>query len=188
MTALCGFAQSYGPLVPGANWGRRWRSHSCRPPPIHIYRIRSISSGCHAPSASTRLGLFIGAGMALIIGGEVIGVVEKWRPSCFRFGQLTLLASGVSDDRPSRTSGCSLGVDSERTDPHRHQPTPPKTDFPWPQVAKFIADMPLMRYHSLSAQPFFRLWPMPTPGIRRFSCAFGAGRFKAPDRSSARRR
>ncbi len=76
MTMLCGFAQSYGLLFLariGVGVGEATLSPSA-------YSFLSDSfDRVRLPRALSvyALGLFIGAGIALIIGGEVIGVVEK---------------------------------------------------------------------------------------------------------------
>lgn len=79
MTALCGFAQSYGLLFLariGVGVGEATLS-----PSAYSYLSDSFDR-LRLPRAMSvyALGLFIGAGMALIIGGEVIGAVEKMPP------------------------------------------------------------------------------------------------------------
>ena len=79
MTCLCGFAQSYGLLFLariGVGVGEATLS-----PSAYSYLSDSFDR-LRLPRAISvyGLGLFIGAGMALIIGGEVIGAVEKMPP------------------------------------------------------------------------------------------------------------
>lgn len=186
MTALCGLAQSYGLLFLariGVGVGEATLS-----PAAYSYLSDSFDR-LRLPRAVSvyALGLFIGAGMALIIGGEVIGALEDMPPVMLPiFGQISswhlvfltiglpglLVALWVSTLREPKRTGA---VESAS-----------KNDgLPFSRAAKFVMHMPLASIPSLSEQGCFRLWPMPTPGIPRFSCGFGAGRFRAQDRSRA---
>src|SRR5215469_7619960 len=77
MTALCGLAQSYGLLFLariGVGVGEATLSPSA-------YSFLSDSfDKVRLPRAMSvyGLGLFIGAGLALIIGGQIIGTVQRW--------------------------------------------------------------------------------------------------------------
>src|ERR1035441_7025919 len=79
MTALCGFAQTYGLLFLariGVGVGEATLS-----PAAYSYLSDSFDR-FRLPRAMSvyGLGLFIGAGWALILGGGVIGAVEKIPP------------------------------------------------------------------------------------------------------------
>ena len=144
MTALCGFARSYGFLFLariGVGVGEATLS-----PSAYSYLSDSFDR-LRLPRAISvyALGLFIGAGMALILGGEIIGAVEKMPPVTLPFvGELgawhlvfliiglpgLLIALWVSTLRePARTG--VVRFDAE-------------TGLPFSQVLKFVTDHPLM--------------------------------------------
>ncbi len=145
MTALCGFARSYGFLFLariGVGVGEATLS-----PSAYSYLSDSFDK-LRLPRAISvyALGLFIGAGMALILGGEIIGAVEKMPPVTLPFvGELgawhlvfliiglpgLLVALWVSTLRePVRTGVAKSGADTGA--------------LPFSQVVKFVTDHPLM--------------------------------------------
>jgi MFS family permease len=145
MTALCGFARSYGFLFLariGVGVGEATLS-----PSAYSYLSDSFDK-LRLPRAISvyALGLFIGAGIALILGGEIIGAVEKMPPVTLPFvGELgawhlvfliiglpgLLVALWVSTLRePVRTGVVKSGTDTSA--------------LPFSQVVKFVTDHPLM--------------------------------------------
>ena len=145
MTALCGFARSYGFLFLariGVGVGEATLS-----PSAYSYLSDSFDK-LRLPRAISvyALGLFIGAGIALILGGEIIGAVEKMPPVTLPFvGELgawhlvfliiglpgLLIALWVSTLRePVRTGVVKSGTDTSA--------------LPFSQVVKFVTDHPLM--------------------------------------------
>ena len=143
MTILCGVAQSYGLLFlarVGVGVGEATLS-----PAAYSFLSDSFDK-VRLPRAMSvyGLGLFIGAGLALIIGGEVIGVVDKWGDvgipvlGTLRSWHLVfvmvgipglLVALWVSTLREPTRTGVSHAV---------------KGGLPLAQVWGFIADKPLM--------------------------------------------
>ena len=143
MTALCGLAQSYGLLFLariGVGVGEATLS-----PAAYSFLSDSFDK-VRLPRAISiyGLGLFIGAGMALIIGGEVIGLVDKWGDvaipvlGILRSWHLVFLMVGipgllialwVSTLREPARTGVSKTVNS---------------GFPLAEVWRFIAGKPLM--------------------------------------------
>ena len=144
MTALCGLAQSYGLLFLariGVGVGEATLS-----PAAYSYLSDSFDK-LRLPRAVSvyAVGLFIGAGMALIIGGEVIGVVEEMPPVMLPiFGQISswhlvfltiglpglLVAIWVSTLREPKRTGVAKSAF--------------KNDgLPFSQVVKFVMNMPL---------------------------------------------
>lgn len=145
MTALCGFAQTYGLLFLariGVGVGEATLS-----PAAYSYLSDSFDR-FRLPRAMSvyGLGLFIGAGMALIIGGEVIGAVEKMPPIALPFvGEMgawhlvfliiglpgLLVALWVSTLREPKRTGVTKSASAI-------------AGIPFSQVATFVMSQPLM--------------------------------------------
>ena len=143
MTMLCGFAQSYGLLFlarVGVGVGEATLSPSA-------YSFLSDSfDKIRLPRAMSvyGLGLFIGAGLALIIGGEVIGAVEKWGSvavplaGALRSWHLVFLIVGI----PGLLVAAWI---STLREPARTGLLPAAQGrFPLSEVWAFMADKPLM--------------------------------------------
>ncbi len=144
MTALCGFAQSYGLLFLariGVGVGEATLS-----PSAYSYLSDSFDR-LRLPRAMSLygLGLFIGAGMALIIGGEVIGAVENMPSVMLPFvGQMQgwhlvflivglpglLVSLWISTLKEPKRSGIAKSV-------------PATGGFPFSQAVAFVKDLPL---------------------------------------------
>jgi MFS family permease len=143
MTALCGLAQSYGLLFlarVGVGVGESTLSPSA-------YSFLSDSfDKVRLPRAMSiyGLGLFIGAGVALIIGGQVIGAVETWGTVTLPLvGELhswhlvfliiglpgLLVALWISTLREPARTGVAAGAQAR---------------LPFAEVFRFIAEKPLM--------------------------------------------
>ena len=143
MTALCGLAQSYGLLFlarVGVGVGEATLS-----PAAYSFLSDSFDK-VRLPRAISvyGLGLFIGAGMALIIGGQIIGVVEKWGDvaipvvGTLRSWHLVFLMVGI----PGLLVALWISTLREPIRTGVTQSTPGA--FPLAQVWSFIADKPLM--------------------------------------------
>jgi MFS family permease len=144
MTALCGFAQSYGLLFLariGVGVGEATLS-----PSAYSYLSDSFDR-LRLPRAMSLygLGLFIGAGMALIIGGEVIGAVENMPSVMLPFvGQMQgwhlvflivglpglLVSLWISTLKEPKRSGIAKSA-------------PATGGFPFSQAVAFVKDLPL---------------------------------------------
>jgi MFS family permease len=145
MTLLCGFARSYGFLFLariGVGVGEATLS-----PSAYSYLSDSFDK-LRLPRAISvyALGLFVGAGMALILGGEIIGAVEKMPPVALPFvGEMgawhlvfliiglpgILIALWVSTLRePARTGVVKFDAETG--------------GLPFSQVVKFVTGHPLM--------------------------------------------
>ena len=143
MTSLCGLAQNYGLLFlarVGVGVGESTLS-----PSAYSYLSDSFDR-VRLPRAMSLygLGLFIGAGIALIIGGEVIGAVQNWGAVRIPFvGELRswhlvflivgipglLVAFWISTLREPVRTGVTRPADS---------------GMPFSQIMAFVAGQPLM--------------------------------------------
>ena len=143
MTALCGLAQSYGLFFLariGVGVGEATLS-----PAAYSFLSDSFDK-VRLPRAISvyGLGLFIGAGLALIIGGEVIGTVEKWGDvaipvlGILRSWHLVFLMVGV----PGLV--IALWVSTLREPARTGVSHTVQGALPLAEVWRFIADKPLM--------------------------------------------
>lgn len=170
MTALCGLAQSYSHLFlarMGVGVGEATLSPSA-------YSFLSDSfDKIRLPRAISvyGLGLFIGGGLALIAGGQIIGAVETWGAVAIPFvGELRswhlvfliIAAPGLL---------VALWVSTLREPPRTGVTQAPRGEFPLSQLFAFIADKPLMAISLFigaalfSAQAYANSW-YPTLFIR----------------------
>lgn len=143
MTAFCGLAQSYGHLFLariGVGVGEATLSPSA-------YSFLSDSfDKVKLPRAMSvyALGLFIGAGLALIIGGEVVGAVDQWGAITvpvigeLRSWHLVFLIIGA----PGLL--VALWVSTLREPSRTGVTQPARSEYPFAQLLGFIADKPLM--------------------------------------------
>jgi MFS family permease len=144
MTALCGFAQSYGTLF-SARIGVGVGEASLSPSAYSL--LSDWFDKVRLPRAMSiyAFGLFIGAGAALILGGEIIGAVQKmpgitipllgtlksWHLVFLIIGLPGLLvALWVSTLKEPKRTGLS-------------GPFSGKSNFPFAQVFAFILSRPL---------------------------------------------
>jgi MFS family permease len=143
MTACCGLAQNYGQLFLariGVGVGEATLSPSA-------YSFLSDSfDKVRLPRAMSvyALGLFIGAGLALIIGGEVVGAVDQWGAVTLpvvgelRSWHLVFLIIGA----PGLL--VALWVSTLREPARTGVTEVPRSEYPLSQLFGFIADKPLM--------------------------------------------
>src|SRR6185437_13950526 len=142
MTILCGVAQSYGLLFLariGVGVGEATLS-----PAAYSFLSDSFDK-VRLPRAMSMygLGLFIGAGLALIVGGEIIGAVDKWGDvsipvlGTLRSWHLVFVMVGV----PGLV--VALWVSTLREPVRTGVGHTVKGEFPLAQVWRFIADKPL---------------------------------------------
>ena len=144
MTALCGLAQSYGILFLariGVGVGEATLS-----PSAYSY-LSDTFDRLRLPRAMSMygLGLFIGSGIALIIGGEVIGAVEKMPPVMLPFigglqgWHLVFLLVGL----PGLFVAFWVSTLREPQRTGIVQAPPQAGGIPFSQVAAFVRDLPL---------------------------------------------
>ena len=143
MTALCGLAHSYGLLFLariGVGVGEATLS-----PAAYSFLSDSFDK-VRLPRAMSvyGLGLFIGAGMALIIGGQIIGIVDKWGDvaipaiGVLRSWHLVFLIIGI----PGLL--VAAWISTLREPARTGMSRPAEGGFPLAPVWRFIADNPLM--------------------------------------------
>lgn len=183
MTGLCGFAQSYGTLFlarVGVGVGEASLSPSAYSllsdwfDKVRLPRAMSIYA----------FGLFIGAGAALILGGEIIGAVQRMPGltlplvGTLKSWHLVFLIIGL----PGLLVALWVSTLKEPKRTGQAAPVSGKSNFPFAQVLGFVLSRPLASLALFIGSALFSTLAYSNPGIPPSSSGFGGGVFKAPAR------